>query len=150
MNLYGMVSDKKAFAGMLFGMNPKSVVTYIADGVVDYGMGLFAKDGKVKSEKTEGSTFAGVAVFHQNSYMNSCGSYIDKEAVASLNDGNIWGVVADAEDSGIKDGATAYVTPAGKFTSEANDGESEPTAYDVVGKFKSGIEDGLALVDISK
>lgn len=150
MELYGFVSDTKAIPGLLYGVNPKSVITYSADGEVEFGLGLFAKDGQVKNEKAEGYTFAGVAVFHQNSFKDSRGKYADKEAVACLNDGNIWVVLDDDEDSGVKDGATAYVTPAGTFTSEANDGESEPTAYDVVGKFKSGIENGLALVDVSK
>ena len=51
MELYGMLSEQKALAGMLFGMNPKSVITYIANGAVNYGMGLFMKDGKVANKK---------------------------------------------------------------------------------------------------
>lgn len=51
MNLYGFVSDVKALAGMLFGMNPKTVITYVANDAVDYGRGLFMKDGKVVDSK---------------------------------------------------------------------------------------------------
>lgn len=233
MELYGNVNDKKAMAGMLFGMNPKSVITYIANGAVNYGLGLFMKDGKVANTKynnkavldlsayttaskdiiavVNGTTvttlattgtiaddvntlvasinnevdgiiatassnkitiesdndvgvevtlnydgsdvtstkvtassdyiYVGVAVFHQDSFKDSRGYYIDQQAVACLNDGNIWGVIK----SGVSpvDGDTAYVGTDGKFTTSSS-GTTQ------VGKFKSEASDGLALVDISK
>lgn len=141
MNLYGFLSDEKALAGMLYGMNPKSIITYSADGDVNYGLGLFAKDGQVTNVSAEGYTFVGVAVFHQNSFKDSRGYYADTEAVACLNDGNIW-VVLDTDIAPI-DGEDAYVTAEGKFTNVAD-------TNTLVGKFKSGAENGLALVDISK
>ena len=149
MNLYGQISDEKAVAGLLYGMNPKSVITYVADGEVAYGKALFQKDGTVKNVSAEGYKFAGVALFHQDSHSNYRGCYGDEDAVACINDGNIW-VVLD-EDVTPSDGANAYVIPStGVFTTEANDGEDEPTAYILAGKFKSGAENGLALVELSK
>lgn len=233
MELYGMLSEQKALAGMLFGMNPKSVITYIANGAVNYGMGLFMKDGKVANKKynnkavldlsayttsgkdiiavVNGTTvttltttgtiatdvgtlvasindevdgitatassneitiesdndtgvevtleydgsdvtstkvtassdyiYVGVAVFHQDSFKDSRGYYIDQQAVACLNDGNIWVKLA----TGVSpvDGDTAYVGTDGKFTTSSS-GTTQ------VGKFKSEASDGLALVDISK
>lgn len=137
MNLYDNVSDTKALAGMLYGMNPKSVITYPAGAEVAFGKGLFLKDGVVSNASSEGAVFAGVALFHQ------CdgGKYFAKDAVACMNDGNIW-VVLDA-DVTPTDGAAAYVKADGTFTTASSNAT-------LAGKFKSGAESGLALVDLSK
>lgn len=234
MELYGNVSDKKAIAGLLFGMNPKSVITYIANGVVNYGKGLFMLNGKVSNTKmnnkavldlsayttaskdiiakingvtvttltttgviatdvatlvasiasevsgvtavagadnkitvtsdndsavvvelsydgsdvtsskvTASSDYAyvGVALFHQDSHIESRGCYPDKESVACLEFGYVWGQLASDETP--KDGDTAYVTSEGLFTTSSSNNTQ-------VGKFKSSAEDGLALIDVLK
>lgn len=144
MNLYDNVSDTKALAGMLYGMNPKSVITYPAGAEIAFGKGLFLdSNGKVSTTKSTGK-YVGVALFHQ------CegGKYYEKDAVACMNDGGIWVVLASSVTP--SDGVNAYVKPDGTFTTEANDGAESPTAYDLAGKFKSGAENGLALVDLTK
>jgi hypothetical protein len=41
MNLYGFLSDEKAMAGMLYGMNPKTIVSAPAGENIHYGKGVF-------------------------------------------------------------------------------------------------------------
>lgn len=144
MNLYDNVSDTKALAGMLYGMNPKSVITYPASAEIAFGKGIFLdSNGKVSTTKSTGK-YVGVALFHQ------CegGKYYTKDAVACMNDGAIWVVLASSVTP--SDGVNAYVKPDGTFTTEASDDGDDPTVYDLAGKFKSGAESGLALVDLTK
>lgn len=145
MNLYGNISDTKALPGMLYGMNPKSVISYPAGDTCSFGKGLFLKDGVVSHTKSTGK-YVGMALFHQC----ESGEYKAKDAVACMNDGMAWVVLAESMTNDVADGLSAYVTPSGLYTTDANDGESSPTAYDLVGKFKSAKENGLALVDFSK
>lgn len=137
MNLYGYVSDEKALAGMLYGMNPKSVITYPAGAEVAFGKGIFLKNGVVTNTSSEGAVYVGVALFHQ------CedGKYNAKDSVACMNDGNLWVVLASEVTP--TDGANAYVDANGTFTTSSSN-------TTLVGKFKSGAESGLALVDLTK
>lgn len=41
MNLYGLLSNEKAMAGMLYGMNPKTIVSAPAGENINYGKGVF-------------------------------------------------------------------------------------------------------------
>lgn len=234
MNLYGFLSDVKAIAGMLFGMNPKSIISYMANETVNYGKALFMKDGKVAntkvnnkatvditayttaskniiitindvivttlvttgtiatdiatliasiSDEVEGVTavsdtnnkiiitsdddkkvdvklsydgsdvtstkvtassdyvYVGVAVFHQDSHINSRGFYPEGEMVGCLEFGYIWCELATGVNP--KDGDNAYATNDGLFTTSSSN-------TTLVGKFKSGAENNLALVDIIK
>lgn len=63
MNLYGFMSDIKALAGMLFGMNPKSIITYSANENVDYGKALFMKDGKVANKKNNNKAVLDISAY---------------------------------------------------------------------------------------
>ena len=88
------------------------------------------------------AVYAGVAVFHQDAFINSRGCYVAQEAVAVMEKGYIWVVLADNVTPAIE--ADAYVTANGTFTTESS-GNTK------VGKFKSGKEtgsnsDSLALV----
>ena len=88
------------------------------------------------------AVYAGVAVFHQDAFINSRGCYVAQEAVAVMEKGYIWVVLADNVTPAIE--ADAYVTADGTFTTESS-GNTK------VGKFKSGKEtgsnsDSLALV----
>lgn len=85
--------------------------------------------------------FVGVALFHQSSFEKSVGYYAEKEAVACLEDGYVW-VKLDS-DVTPKDGDNAYVTANGVFTTSSS-------SNTLCGKFKSGVENGLALVNINK
>ena len=238
MELYGMLSEQKALAGLLYGMNPKTIVSVPAKEEIDFGKGVFlngdktallngkhankatvdlsayatasknivlvingvkieatttgtladdvagivaniesdvenvsvtvgasADDNKlflisdddselevtlnydgsdVTSSKVSASSdavYAGVSVFHQNSFKDSRGCYIAKEAVNVMEAGYIWVKLATGVSPAV--GADAYVTKDGEFTTSSS-GNTK------VGTFKSGAENGLALVDIVK
>ena len=215
MNLYGMLDAEKAMAGLLYGMNPKTIVSVTAKETINFGKGVFfngarnavlngkhankavvdlsayttaSKDivleingvsitatagtgtdaGKiflvsdvdgeltvklsydgsdVTSSKVTASSdavYAGVAVFHQNAFLDSRGCYIPTEAVNVMEKGYIWVVLAASVEPTVE--ADAYVTADGTFTTESS-GNTK------VGKFKSGKETGsnsdlLALVSL--
>ena len=238
MELYGMLSEQKALAGLLYGMNPKTIVSAPAKEEIDFGKGVFLNGNKtallngkhankatvdlsayttasknivlvingVKIEATTAGTiaddvagivadiesdvenvsvtvgtsadanklflvsdddselevtlsydgsdvtsskvsassdavYAGVSVFHQNSFKDSRGCYIAKEAVNVMEAGYIWVKLATGVSPAV--GADAYVTKDGEFTTSSS-GNTK------VGTFKSGAENGLALVDIVK
>lgn len=238
MELYGMLSEQKALAGLLYGMNPKTIVSAPAKEEIDFGKGVFLNGDKtallngkhankatvdlsayttaskdivlvingVKIEATTTGTladdvagivadiesdvenvsvtvgtgadanklflvsdddselevtlnydgsdvtsskvsassdavYAGVSVFHQNSFKDSRGCYIAKEAVNVMEAGYIWVKLATGVSPAV--GADAYVTKDGEFTTSSS-GNTK------VGIFKSGAESGLALVDIVK
>ena len=238
MELYGMLSEQKALAGLLYGMNPKTIVSAPAKEEIDFGKGVFLNGDKtallngkhankatvdlsayttasknivlvingVKIETTTTGTiandvagivaniesdvenvsvtvgasadanklflvsdddselevtlsydgsdvtsskvsassdavYAGVSVFHQNSFKDSRGCYIAKEAVNVMEAGYIWVKLATGVSPAV--GADAYVTKDGEFTTSSS-GNTK------VGTFKSGAENGLALVDIVK
>ena len=238
MELYGMLSEQKALAGLLYGMNPKTIVSVPAKEEIDFGKGVFLNEDKtallngkhankatvdlsayttaskdivlvingVKIEATTTGTiandvagivaniesdvenvsvtvgasadanklflvsdddselevtlsydgsdvtsskvsassdavYAGVSVFHQNSFKDSRGCYIAKEAVNVMEAGYIWVKLATGVSPAV--GADAYVTKDGEFTTSSS-GNTK------VGTFKSGAENGLALVDIVK
>lgn len=238
MELYGMLSEQKALAGLLYGMNPKTIVSAPAKEEIDFGKGVFLNGDKtallngkhankatvdlsayttaskdivlvingvkieanttgtladdvagivadiesdvenvsvtvgtgadanklflvsdddselevtlsydgsdVTSSKVSASSdavYAGVSVFHQNSFKDSRGCYIAKEAVNVMEAGYIWVKLTTGVSPAI--GADAYVTKDGEFTTSSS-GNTK------VGTFKSGAENGLALVDIVK
>ena len=95
-----------------------------------------------KVTETSQAVYAGVAVFHQNAFLTSRGVYIPTEAVNVMEKGYIWVVLASGVTPSID--SNAYVTAAGTFTTESS-------GNTLVGKFKSGKENGtgtekLALV----
>lgn len=241
MNLYGNLDAEKAMAGMLYGVNPNTIVTFKGKEVINFGKAVFLNGAKnavlngkhknkatidlsayttaskdivltingvdisatttgtiatdvagivsdinddvkgvtavagtssdagkifltsdddseitikliydgsdVTSSKVTQSTeavYAGVAVFHQTATINSRGCYVPQDAVAVMEKGYIWGVLASGVTPSIE--ADAYVTAAGTFTTESS-GNTK------VGKFKSAKEagsnsDDLALVSL--
>jgi hypothetical protein len=241
MNLYGNLDAEKAMAGMLYGVNPNTIVTFKGKETINFGKGVFLNGSKdavlngkhnnkatidlsayttaskdivltingvaisattsgtiatdvagiiedinddvekvtatagtgadagkiflvsdddseievnlvydgsdVTSSKVTQSTdavYAGVSVFHQDAFINSLGCYAAQEAVAVMEKGYIWVVLADNVTPAIE--ANAYVTPEGTFTTESS-------GNTLVGKFKSGKEtgsnsDSLALVSL--
>lgn len=145
MNLYGNLDAEKAMAGLLYGMNPKTIVTAPAGENINYGKGVFLNsNGVLKASKGEGTSFAGVSVFHQNAFLDSRGCYIPTESVNVMEKGYIWVVLAASVEPTVE--ADAYVTADGTFTTESS-GNTK------VGKFKSGKETGsnsdlLALVSL--
>lgn len=234
MELYGMLSEQKALAGLLYGMNPKTIISVPAKEEIDFGKGVFLNGDKtallngkhankatvdlsdcvienkdivlvintvmikatttdkiaddvvkivakiesdvenvsvttdtnklllvsdddselnvtlsydgsdVTSSKVSASSdavYAGVSVFHQNSFKDSRGCYVAKEAVNVMEAGYIWGKLTADVSPAV--GADAYVTKDGEFTTSSS-GNTK------VGIFKSGAESGLALVDVVK
>lgn len=88
--------------------------------------------------------YAGVSVFHQNAFLNVRGLYVETETVNVMEKGYIYVALASGVNPTI--GATAYVTPAGTFTTESS-GNTQ------VGVFKSAKEtgsnnDSIALVSL--
>ena len=241
MNLYGNLKDEVAISGMLYGMNPKTIVSIPAGEKINFGKAVFlngdknavmagkyqnhatidlsayttaskdivlevngvsitvttsgtiatdvakivediandiegvtavagtetdagkiflsSDDGKdltvkitydgsnVTSSKVTLSAdgvYAGVAVFHQNAFMNSRGHYVKEEAVNVMEKGYCWVELASGVTPAVED--SAYVTSAGLFTTESS-------GNTLVGKFKSGAKNGsnsdtLALVSL--
>ena len=104
--------------------------------------GTDATDSKVT--ETSQAVYAGVAVFHQNAFLTSRGVYVPTEAVNVMEKGYIWVVLASGVTPSVD--SNAYVTAAGTFTTESS-------GNTLVGKFKSGKENGsgddsLALVSL--
>lgn len=122
-------------------------ITVTSDDSADLGVKLVYDGSDVTSSKVTASSdcvYAGVAVFHQNAFINSRGCYVAKEAVNVMEKGYVYGVLADNVTPEVE--ASAYVTAAGLFTTESS-------GNTLVGKFKSGAENGsnsdvLALVSI--
>ena len=239
MNLYGMLDAEKAMAGLLYGMNPKTIISVPAQEEINFGKAVFLNESKTAlvggkynnkatvdlsayttaskdialtingvtvtvtttatiatdvaalvsdinddvdgvtatagtggnagkiflasddstnldielvydgSDVTESKVtassdcvYAGVAVFHQNAFLNSRGVYVPTEAVNVMEKGYIWVVLASGVTPSVD--SNAYVTAAGTFTTESS-------GNTLVGKFKSGKENGsgddsLALV----
>lgn len=46
MDLYGLLSEEKAMAGLLYGMNPKTIVSIIGKEVINFGKGVFLNGAK--------------------------------------------------------------------------------------------------------
>lgn len=97
-----------------------------------------------KVTETSQAIYAGVAVFHQNAFLDTRGVYVAKEAVNVMEKGYIWVALANSVTPAI--GQTAYVTKAGLFTTESS-GNTQ------VGTFKSAAENGsnndsIALVSL--
>lgn len=122
-------------------------ITVTSDDSADLGVKLVYDGSDVTESKVTASSdcvYAGIAVFHQNAFINSRGCYVEKEAVNVMEKGYVWGALASGVTPTVE--ASAYVTAAGLFTTESS-------GNTLVGKFKSGAKNGsnsdtLALVSI--
>lgn len=47
MNLYGNLDGEKALAGLLYGMNPKTIVSVTAKEIINFGKGVFLNGGRM-------------------------------------------------------------------------------------------------------
>lgn len=122
-------------------------ITVTSDDSADLGVELVYDGSDVTSSKVTALSdcvYAGVAVFHQNAFINSRGCYVAKEEVNVMEKGYVYGVLASGVTPTVE--ASAYVTAEGLFTTESS-------GNTLVGKFKSGAEAGpdsyaLALVSL--
>lgn len=122
-------------------------ITVTSDDSADLGVKLVYDGSDVTSSKVTASSdcvYAGVAVFHQNAFINSRGCYVAKEAVNVMEKGYVWGALASGVTPTVE--ASAYITAEGLFTTSSS-------GNTLVGKFKSGAEagpdsDALALVSL--
>lgn len=122
-------------------------ITVTSDDSADLGVKLVYDGSDVTSSKVTASSdcvYAGIAVFHQNAFINSRGCYVAKEAVNVMEKGYVWGALASGVTPTVE--ASAYVTAGGLFTTESS-------GNTLVGKFKSGAKAGpdsdvLALVSL--
>lgn len=122
-------------------------ITVTSDDSADLGVKLVYDGSDVTESKVTASSdcvYAGVAVFHQNAFINSRGCYVAKEAVNVMEKGYVYGALASGVTPTVE--ASAYVNAAGLFTTESS-------GNTLVGKFKSGAKagpdsDALALVSL--
>ena len=122
-------------------------ITVTSDDSADLGVELVYDGSDVTSSKvtaTSDCVYAGIAVFHQNAFINSRGCYVAKEAVNVMEKGYVYGALASGVTPTPE--ASAYVTTAGLFTTSSS-------GTTLVGKFKSGAKagpdsDALALVSL--
>lgn len=122
-------------------------ITVTSDDSADLGVKLVYDGSDVTSTKVTASSdcvYAGIAVFHQNAFINSRGCYVAKEAVNVMEKGYVWGALASGVTPTVE--ASAYITAAGLFTTSSS-------GNTLVGKFKSGAKagpdsDALALVSL--
>lgn len=122
-------------------------ITVTSDDSADLGVKLVYDGSDVTSSKvtaTSDCVYAGIAVFHQNAFINSRGCYVAKEAVNVMEKGYVYGALASGVTPTPE--ASAYVTTAGLFTTSSS-------GTTLVGKFKSGAKagpnsDALALVSL--
>lgn len=122
-------------------------ITVTSDDSADLGVKLVYDGSDVTSSKVTASSdcvYAGIAVFHQNAFMNSRGCYVAKEAVNVMEKGYVWVLLASGVTPTVE--TSAYVTVTGTFTTESS-------GNTLVGKFKSGAKNGsdnqtIALVSL--
>ena len=122
-------------------------ITVTSDDSADLGVKLVYDGSDVTSSKVTASSdcvYAGIAVFHQNAFINSRGHYVAKEAVNVMEKGYVWVLLASGVTPTVE--ASAYVTTVGTFTTESS-------GNTLVGKFKSGAKNGsdnqtIALVSL--
>lgn len=133
MNLYGKQGDVKAFAGSLYGMNPKSIISYPAKFDCDFGKGLFVMDGKVANEK-----FNNHAVLDISGYTTASKDIIAKVNGVTIPTLTTTGTIAtDAATLAVSinenvDGVTASATSANKvaIVSDSDKGVTATLSYD--------------------
>jgi len=131
MNLYGLLSDEKAMAGMLFGMNPKTIVSIPAGENINFGKGVF-----LNGDKTAllGGKYNNKATVDLSSYTTASKDIvleINGVSITATTTGTIAtdvaGIVEDIADD--VDGVTAVAgtsSDAGKiFLTSDDDGELE-------------------------
>ena len=85
----------EAFAGMKGDLRPDTVESYLAEGAIDFGLGVVAGtdiDRQVKIIALVGDTFRGIALHQHVSQTITTGiaQYKDKEAVSVLRKGVAW------------------------------------------------------------
>jgi len=129
--------------GLVTDLQPNTIVSYIAEGVVGFGRALVAgtdPTSQVKIPSAKGQVFRGVSIgtwaLERNTALNA--EYIDKSTVSVLRKGEIWVTVAGAVV--IDTPVYYYVTGAnaGYFTNVISaDTELLPNAV-----FKSSAGDG--------
>ena len=138
MNFNGNVSDQKAIAGFLYGMNPKTIVTKIANDTIGFGRAVYRGDGETCS--ATGAKFAGVSVYTSI----AGGKYVKGDSVNVMEEGYLW--VPVSNDTGVDEGKTAYIGEGGAFAG---------TGTVAIGVFKSGVtlggsaDEKLALVYVN-
>lgn len=137
MKLYGNQEEQAVFAGMLYGMNPKTVITYPAKEDIPFGAPVVMNnDGTVSVFDGDGE-IAGVALFHQC----EAGKYREKDAVAVIKSGFVYVELSTSGPDGeIKPGDVAYVNEEDGTFQKSSSGAVE------VGTFESFNENGMGVL----
>lgn len=113
----------KAFAGLLADINPKEVVSKVAEGVISYGYpvvrGTAETQGKIPAGT--GGKFLGVCVYTLGGYSSTdnISKVNDKEVANVARSGYIWVTVEQAVVAGDPV-YFVHTTTVGKFRKDAN------------------------------
>lgn len=133
---YGYSLDKGQ-AGQKYDIRPDTVMSFAAEGAVDFGAPVMrGTDPEKQCETSDASSFLGIALFTQATEEDG---YLDEDAVSVLTNGAVW--VESGADT-IVTGETAYITSAGAYTNVSTDNLE-------VGTFLTGGDTGdLVVVEI--
>lgn len=137
MNLYGNLEDEKALAGMLYGMNPTTIVSYSALTDLEMGKGVFSVDGKLQNTGNE-NQFFGIACFTQIAGTTGKNFYKVGDTANIVTEGYVWAKIESGRNP-LLNGSAYINTTTGEVTSSGT--------Y-AIGRFRSEVQNGLILVEV--
>lgn len=128
MNLYGLLSDEKAMAGMLYGLNPKTIVSIPAGENINFGKGVFLNGNKTAVVGGKYSNHATVDLSAYTTASKDISLTINGVAITATTSGviatDVAGIVEDIADD--VEGVTAVAgtsSDAGKIFLTSDDGK---------------------------
>ena len=128
MNLYGLLSDEKAMAGMLYGMNPKTIVSIPAGENINFGKGVFLNGDKTAVVAKKYNNGAVVDLSDYTTGSKDISLTINGVAITATTSGviatDVAGIVEDIADD--VEGVTAVAgtgANAGKIILTSDDGK---------------------------
>lgn len=128
MNLYGLLSDEKAMAGMLYGMNPKTIVSIPAGENINFGKGVFLNGDKTAVVAKKYNNGAVVDLSDYTTASKDISLTINGVAITATTSGviatDVAGIVEDIADD--VEGVTAVAgtgANAGKIILTSDDGK---------------------------
>lgn len=137
MNLYGNLENEKALGGMLYGMNPTTIVSHSAKTELEMGKGVFSVDGEFQNTGNE-NQFFGIACFTQIAGTTGKNFYKVGDTANIVTEGYVWAKIESGRNPIMNSSVyinttTAEVTTSGTFA---------------IGRFRSEVQNGLILIEI--
>ena len=93
MNLYGEMNEVVALPGLLFGVNPTTIISRVAKDEIKMGYGVSSIEGLATSNV--GEQFLGIACFTQVGGCAGNNSYKAGQAVNVVTSGYVWAKCKD-------------------------------------------------------